>query len=159
MKEKLLIVFICYCGLINLALAQQVDLSLNATFDKNEYQVGQPVKLTVTINNISSEELLVRWYSPDVTVESGGEIIFKRKGTPGKRDEVKNLKPGESWENQLEYTSEYFDMPSAGTYEVTITYKNKKKKGTEKAYAKKKSSFRYDLWTGKVKTTATLIIK
>ena len=50
-------------------------------------------------------------------------------------------------------------MPSAGTYEVTITYKNKKKKGTEKAYAKKKSSFRYDLWTGKVKTTATLIIK
>ena len=85
MKEKLLIVFICYCGFINLALAQQVDLSLNATFDKNEYQVGQPVKLTVTINNISSEELLVRWYSPDVTVESGGEIIFKRKGTPGKK--------------------------------------------------------------------------
>ena len=158
MKEKLLIVFIFYFGFVNLVLAQQTDLSLNATFDKNEYQVGQPVKLTVTINNTSSEEFLVRWSSPDIIVESGGEIIFKRKGTPGKKGEVKNLKPGESWENRLEFTSEYFDMPSAGTYEVTITYKNNQKKGAGKAYGKNYSAVKHDLWTGKVKTTTTLKI-
>ncbi len=159
MKEKLLIGFICYFGFVNLALAQKTDLSLNATFDQNEYQVGQPVKLIVTINNASSEELLVRWSSPDVTVESGGKIIFNRKGTPGKKGEVKKLKPGESWENRLEYTSEFFDMPSAGTYPVTISYKNKQKKGSGSAYGKKHSAIKYDLWTGEVKTTATLIIK
>ena len=158
MKEKLLIGFMCFFGFVNFGFAQQADLSLNATFDQNEYQVGQPVKLTVTINNTSPEEFLVRWSSPDVTVESGGEIIFKRKGTPGKKGEVKNLKPGESWENRLEYTSEYFDMPSAGTYPVTISYKNKQKKGSSSAYGKKHSAVKYDLWTGEVKTTATLKI-
>ena len=158
MKEKLLIVFICYFGFVNLALAQQADLSLNATFDQNEYQVGQPVKLTVTINNTSSEEVLVRWSSPDVTVESGGRYIFTRKGTPGKKGEVKKLKPGESWANRLEYTADFFNMPSAGTYPVTISYKNTQKKGSDSAYGKKHSAVKYDLWTGEVKTIATLKI-
>jgi len=158
MKEKLLVGFMCFFSFVTLSLAQQDSLSLNATFDQNEYQVGQPVKLTVTINNTSSEEVLVRLSSPDISVESGGEIIFKRKGTPGKKGEVKKLKPGESWANQLEYTPEFFNMPSAGTYEVTITYKNTQKKGSGKAYGKKHSAAKYDLWTGKVKTTTTLKI-
>jgi len=158
MKKKLLMGFICFFSFVNLALAQQADLSLNATFDKNEYQVGQPVKHTVTINNNSSEEVLVRWSSSDVTVKSGGEIIFKRKGSPGRKGDVKKLKPGESWANQLEYASEYFDMPSTGTYEVTIIYKNNQKKGSDTAYGKKLGAVKYDLWTGVVKTMATLKI-
>ena len=159
MKDKLLMGFICFFSLVNFSLAQKEGLSLNAAFDQNEYQVGQPVKLTVIINNTSSEETLIRFSSPDVTVESGGEIIFKRKGTPGKKGEVKKLKPGESWSNQLEYTKEFFNMPSAGAYEVTITYKNTQKKGSGKSYGKQHSAVKYDLWTGKVKTTATLKIK
>jgi len=163
MKKKLFMGFICFFSFVNLALSQQADLSLNAIFDQNEYQAGQPVKLTVTINNNSSEEVFVRWSSADVIVKSGGEIIFKRKGSPGMRGDVKELKPGESWANQLEYTSEYFDMPSTGTYEAKIIYKNTQKKGSDLPYGggKKRGvrqATKRDLWTGVVETMATLKI-
>ena len=150
MKEKLFIGLICLIALTNISIAQQASLSLNAAFDKSEYSVGQPIKLKVTITNNGSENTRVRWATGAVTVESDGEIFFKRKGISGARGELKELKPGEFWSNELEYSSESFSMPTSGTYQVTIKYKN----DFEKSGGPKK----LDLWTGEVKTAATLNI-
>lgn len=150
MKEKLLIGFICLFALTNDSIAQQNALTLNAVFDKTEYRVGQPIKLKVTITNNSSEMIRVRWATGAVTVLSDGESLFKRNGISGARGKLKELKPGESWPNELEYSSESFSMPTSGAYQVTINYKN----DFEKSGGRKK----LDLWTGEVKTTATLNI-
>ena len=150
MKEKLLIGLISLLALADFAIAQQADLSVNAAFDKSEYHVGQPIKLTATITNNSSKKIRIRWATGSVTVESDGESLFKRNGISGARGKLKELNPGESWSNELEYSSESFSMPAGGTYQITIKYKN----DFEKSGGRKK----LDLWTGEVKTTAILNI-
>jgi len=156
MKVKLLVGIICLFALSTLAIAQDATLSLNAVFDKSEYRVGQPVKLTATITNNSSAGVIILWSVSKVTMESGGESLFKPKGMSGARGEGRALKPRDSWTHELEYSSESFNMPTPGNYQVTIAYKNDQEK-TAEGNARMKGKQR-ELWTGEVKTTATLKI-
>lgn len=158
MKLKILVGSICIFALANLAFAQQGSLSLSAAFDKSEYQIGQPVKLTVKITNNGSAPVFVRWATADVTVESGGERIFKQKGMPGLQGKTKELEPGDSWANELNYSSESFSMPPSGSYQVTIAYKNDQEKQGGGGGTGKHGRIKQELWTGEIKTTATLKI-
>ncbi len=154
MKVKIVVGFICLFYLANFSIAQEGTLSLDATFDKAEYGVGQPVKLTVTIINSSPEKVSVRWETAMVKVLSEGEVLFASKGSIGSRGKIMPLKPGTSWSNELEFSSKSNNMPAAGDYQVIIKYKNNK----ETSDPTKKKGRVEKLWTGEVKTTAAIKI-
>jgi hypothetical protein len=155
--KALLVGFIYFFFITNLSIAQDTTLSLNAVFDQPEYRVGQPVKLTVIITNNSSNTVYVRWSSATLLVESGGASLFKRKGMPGAWDEKKKLKPGDFWSKESEYLSEFYNMPAAGDYQVTIAYKNDKEVDIPDVGGRRKIRF-HELWRGEVKASAALKI-
>ena len=158
MKAKFFVGLISIFFLFSVSIAEDKILSLNAVFDKPEYRVGQPVKLTVNVTNKSSEGVYVRLASTSVKVEAGGDSLFKQKGMPGSRGESKELKPGDTWPYELEYSSESFIMPPPGSYQVTVTYMNDKEEGGRGSGPGKKGTIKHDLWTGEIKTTAALKI-
>jgi hypothetical protein len=91
-------------------------------------------------------------------VESGGERIFKQKGMPGSQGKTKELDPGDFWANELNYSSEFFNMPPSGSYQVTIAYKNAQEKQGGGGGTGKHGRIKQELWTGEIKTTAPLKI-
>jgi len=156
MRAKLLVGFISIFFLSNFSIAQDNKLSLNAVFDKPEYRAGQPVKLTVNVTNNSSERVYVRLAATSIKVEAGGDNLFKQKGMPGSRGESKELKSGDTWPYELEYSSESFIMPPPGSYQVTITYMNDKEEGGRGSGPGKKGTIKHELWTGEIKSATVL---
>jgi len=159
MKRIILIWFFFIFVSANLAIAQQPDLSFSAVFDKPEYRVEEPVKLTVAIKNNSSTGVFVRWTVTSVKVEADGKPVFKLKGTPGSRGETEKLKPGSFLSKEFEYSSERFEMPSPGSYQIEIAYKNEEELSWSGGSGiAKGGKTKHELWMGELKASATLRI-
>jgi hypothetical protein len=159
MKMKLVVGFMCLFALANFTIAQEGTLSLSAAFDKPEYRVGEPIELTVTLTNNSSNKVDVRWTPRAVAVVSGGDILFNPKG-PSPRIQIVDIGPGASWSREVAFLSESNTMPAVGDYQVTITYTNtiEKSKGKSERGRLQQGKSQKELWTGEVKTTAALKI-
>ncbi|MEJ5357715.1 MAG: hypothetical protein WHT06_03495 [Desulfobacterales bacterium] len=143
----------------SVSTAQDEPLGLSAFFDKPEYRVGEPIKLTLTFLNRSSETVYLRVAASQIRIASNGEILFKRKGFAGARADFNELQPGESRPWTLEFSPESFLMPPAGRHTVTITYTNTQREwGADGGARTQRRTMAYKLWTGKIKTTAPLKI-
>ena len=129
MKTNVLLVLVLFAGCASLGMAQKDTprLSLSIQADQASYEIGQTIRLKVTVTNITTHDILVPARDPYmyriVAADANGKAVAE---IPPRSDEVRigsgllaTLKPKESLTDDVN-ASVALDFSKPGKYFVRV---------------------------------------